>query len=661
VSRISALRGRLGAQFTGAVATILVALTLLVGVAVAFVTFDAQNDVTARRTRFYRVEMLVSSQRALTEVTTLRLALVEYGARPTPERAALVQLSHDVLVSRVDALERGSFRTLMETNEAARAGQAQAREALAASDAMMDRLSPDPATLERVDERVRAAAEGLERLAAESLLFSSQLGEEERHRVELRANVSMGALATALLAVVAWLTASLAQNGRLAEARAQAQANSEQLWVSAHFDALTNLPNRAHGYALGAELIARARGRRAQVCAMCLDVDRFKYINDTLGHGAGDDLLRHVGARLALLMGDRADVVASRVGGDEFWIACILSEGGDVEPWARSVLAALQAEHSLDGHQVAMGVSGGLAQADARLVDLPTLLAQADMALRAAKERGRGQIARYEGGLGATRQRRLAVEEALKHAVERDEFQLAYQPIVSSKGGVERVEALLRWTSPTLGPVSPGEFIPIAEDTGQIAAVGEWALRRACADVAPIPGLHVSVNLSAAQLLRLDLADQVREALQAARLEPSRLQLEITETALIRNESNAREFIDAMGELGVELALDDFGVGYSSLSYLRRFRVKGLKIDRSFVADLENVPEARALTRAMIDMARALSLEVTAEGVETHGQALTLAAEGCDFLQGYFFARPMPLAEFADWRAGFVPGLAKAS
>lgn len=656
------VRRLMDAASTSLVGALLLPAALLAAAFVIFATGDVRYDDKAMLARGNRIELLVASQRAMTEATALRLALLEYQREPSIVHFDALRLKHEVLFARIDMLSRGAFRSLLARSPIARQGHEEAARVMKSFEALFTTGADTTAQIAQLDALAVGLFVALERISAESILLSAQINDDERSRAEANTNVRFGALGFVLVMVAAGLAMSMRQNRKLSEARTKAQALSERYLTLAQLDTLTGLPNRAYGHSLGEQLIARARAADADVAVLCLDVDRFKQINDVLGHAAGDDLLKIVGGRLSAIVLEDGDMIASRVGGDEFWMCRVLKPGEDVVGWAERVAEALRSGNVLDGHQVAISTSGGLAVEASSRADLKVLLAHADMALRAAKERGRAQTALYQGGLAEARARRLAVESALKGALEREEFHLAYQPVVSTRGrGVDCVEALLRWTHPQLGFVSPAEFIPIAEDAGLITSIGEWVLRKACADIGPQEGLRVSVNVSAAQLLRMNLAQTVRLALAASGLPPARLQLEITETALIRNEQLAASFLDEMEALGVDVALDDFGVGYSSLSYLRRFKVRGLKIDRSFTQDLESSPKARALARAIVDMARALDLKVTAEGVETQSQALALSAEGCDALQGYLFARPMPLEQLRDWLAMAAPEFAAAS
>jgi len=423
----------------------------------------------------------------------------------------------------------------------------------------------------------------------------------------------------------------------------QAQQANRQLNQLANFDTLTGLTNR---YRFREELAAQLRPEVIEVrsCAVvCLDLDHFKTINDTLGHFAGDELLREVSRRL-MARTRRSDTVA-RLGGDEF--AIILRDIASIdeaEELTRRIQAGLQAHCEVQGARVAARASIGIAIAPRDGTDIDTLLNHADLALYAAKTAGRSEIRLFDPQMAALRRRRMTIEQELKDALERDELSLAYQPVVDlQQWRVIGFEALLRWRHPELGEVSPGEFIPIAEDSGLIQAIGQWVLAQACRDAAYWPEhLVVSVNVSPVQIMSQELHRITQAALRAAGLAPNRLELEITESIFIHEASASLAVLKSLRESGVRIALDDFGTGYSSLAYLRRFPFDTLKIDRSFVRELNTRKDLRAIVQMIIGMAHTLDMRTVAEGVEEIGQLQALDHYGCDRLQGYYVARPMP-------------------
>jgi diguanylate cyclase (GGDEF)-like protein/PAS domain S-box-containing protein len=434
----------------------------------------------------------------------------------------------------------------------------------------------------------------------------------------------------------------------------EAQLATRQLNWLAHFDPLTGLANR---YRFREELAAQLRPEITAVRAsavLCLDLDHFKTINDTLGHYAGDELLREVGRRL-LACTRRSDTVA-RLGGDEF--AVILRDVASIEEaeqLTHRLLQGLQVPCEVQGARIAVRASIGVALAPRDGTDIDALLNHADLALYAAKTAGRGEIRLFEPQMAALRRRRLLVERRLKEALDRGELSLAYQPLVDlAQWRVVGFEALLRWRDAELGEVSPAEFIPVAEDSGLIQAIGQWVLERACLDAARWPGeLTVAVNVSPVQIMAQDLHRITQSALRAAGLPAARLELEITESIFLHEASSSLATLRSLRETGVRIALDDFGTGYSSLAYLRRFPFDTLKIDRSFVRELSVRTDLRAIVTMIIGMAHTLNMKTVAEGVEDSRQALALDHYGCDRLQGYLIARPMPEAELAPFLAGW--------
>ncbi len=430
-------------------------------------------------------------------------------------------------------------------------------------------------------------------------------------------------------------------------------ANRQLNWL-AHFDPLTGLVNR---YRFREELAAQLDPEITAVRAsavLCLDLDHFKTINDTLGHLAGDELLREVGRRL--LAGTRRSDTVARLGGDEF--AVILRDVASIdeaEQLTHRLLQGLQAPCEVRGARIAVRASIGVALAPRDGTDIDALLNHADLALYAAKTAGRSEVRLFEPQMAALRRRRLAVERRLKEALDRGELSLAYQPIVDlGKWRVVGFEALLRWHDAELGDVGPAEFIPVAEDSGLILAIGQWVLDRACQDAAQWPGdLTVAVNVSPVQIMSQDLHRVTQAALRNAGLAPEQLELEITESIFMHEVSSSMAILRSLREAGVRIALDDFGTGYSSLAYLRRFPFDTLKIDRSFVRELSVRTDLRAIVKMIIGMSHTLNMKTVAEGVEDAAQAQALDHYGCDRMQGYLVARPMPAAQIAAFLAGW--------
>ncbi|WP_407528185.1 EAL domain-containing protein [Methylobacterium oryzisoli] len=423
-----------------------------------------------------------------------------------------------------------------------------------------------------------------------------------------------------------------------------------QIAHMARHDPLTGLSNRTLFRERLDQHLADIAHQGGSLAVLCLDLDRFKAVNDTLGHPAGDTLLEAVARRLQGLL--RVEDTVARLGGDEF---AILQSGSrsaqDAAALARRVLAQLSEPFAVAGRDVRIGVSIGIAMAPEHGLSGTMLFGRADLALYRAKAEGRNAFRFFDAAMDAAVEARERLELDLRGALARDEFVLHYQPIIGlATGQVVGREALLRWRHPVRGLVSPGEFIPLAEETRLIVEIGAWALRQACADALAFGDkAHIAVNVSAVQFRQPGFAHTVLAALCASGLPPNRLELEITETMLMQEAESLIATLTVLRDLGVSIALDDFGTGYSSLSYLRRFPFDKIKIDRSFVADIAN-PETAAIVRAIVGLGASLGMRVTAEGVETEAQRAILRSEGCDEAQGYLIGRPAPLASAAEPR-----------
>jgi diguanylate cyclase (GGDEF)-like protein len=428
-------------------------------------------------------------------------------------------------------------------------------------------------------------------------------------------------------------------------------------------DALTSLANRALLKDRVEHALARLSREGRPIAVLFLDLDRFKAVNDTAGHTAGDQLLRMVGDRLKGCV--RAGDTIARLGGDEFAILLEdLQDPRDAAMAARRMLDVLAEPFMLRDRQVTIGASIGISVGTSGRQRYETLVRDADVAMYAAKSAGRGRFAMFEAGMHEVLVRRLKLEEDLRLAVDRGEFMLQYQPIVElDRGQLAGVEALIRWAHPKRGLVPPSEFISAAEDTGLIVPIGAWVLREACrqarawhAEYPDQPPLRISVNLSTRQLEQQRIVRDVTEALAESGLDPQYLVLEVTESVLMEDTEANIATLGCLKELGVRLAIDDFGTGYSSLSYLRRFPVDLVKIDKSFIDGITGGPEESALARAIISLGQTLRLHTVAEGVEHSAQFDELRELGCPLGQGFHFARPLSaeaigelLEQNVDW------------
>jgi diguanylate cyclase (GGDEF)-like protein len=410
-------------------------------------------------------------------------------------------------------------------------------------------------------------------------------------------------------------------------------------------DVLTGLPNRTMFHQQLEHLFRAAEGNGSLFALHCLDLDQFKVINDTLGHPAGDALLVEAGHRVQ--QAARGHFVA-RLGGDEFVVLQTVGEDRDaIDRLARDILEAMARPTAIEGNELVPSTSIGIAIAPQDGSDGGTLLRNADLALYRAKEAGRGTFAFFEESLNQRAQQRRQIESDLRLAVERGEFELHYQPLFDlEQNRICSFEALLRWNHPTRGPILPGEFIAITEDTGLIVPIGAWVIREACARAATWPdNIKVAVNVSAVQFHRGGLHETILRALADSGLAPARLEIEITESIFLEGGEATLRLLHSLRSLGVRVALDDFGTGYSSLSYLQSFPFDKLKIDRSFIQNLLTRNGASAIVRAITELAHALDIETTAEGVEETAQLMELRAHGCSSVQGFLFAEPMSAAD----------------
>ena len=457
----------------------------------------------------------------------------------------------------------------------------------------------------------------------------------------------------------------------------------EKMHYLAMYDGLTGLPNRQLFHEQLEQVVARARRNGERVAAMFIDLDRFKRINDTLGHATGDMLLREVSVRLnncvrtTDYVGLANEPITSeghvaRLAGDEFTVTLdALRDPQDAARVARRIIADLSRPFMLSGQEVVVTASVGIAVYPADGEEAEILLKNADVAMYQAKSLGRNTYQFFAGEMNSAAVERLRLENDLRRAMERGQLALHYQIKIDARdGGIVGVEALMRWRHPELGMVPPVRFIPIAEDIGLIVSLGEWVLEEACRQIkawcdAGLPRVAMAVNLASPSFRQPDLVEKVASALRRHGVHPAELCIEATESILMRDADATMTTLKQLRELGVKLSIDDFGTGYSSLSYLRRFPIDQLKIDRSFVNELAVNNDDAAIITAIASLARSLNLDVVAEGVETVEQARLLAEQGCHIMQGYFFGKPVPaedltklLEQGADFNRRILESLA---
>nr|WP_241911877.1 EAL domain-containing protein [Telmatospirillum siberiense] len=441
----------------------------------------------------------------------------------------------------------------------------------------------------------------------------------------------------------------------------QRKHDEERIRYQANYDSLTGLPNRSLFMDRLCQALHLAERAGQRVGLMYIDLDGFKLINDTLGHEVGDELLKEAAKRLLFCV-RHGDTVA-RLGGDEFTI--IMPNLGEIRyapVIAQRMIEALEQPFHLENREAFISASIGITMFPDDAVDANTLLKNADAAMYRAKEQGKANYQFFTADINAEVSERMIIKNGLSKALEREEFTVYYQPKCDlATGRLTGVEALLRWRNMELGAVSPVKFIPVMEETGLIGTVGEWVLEMACQQYriwrdAGHPHMRVAVNLSVRQLRQPNLARSVEEALRRAGIEASGIELEITESMIMRDTENAIDVLRTLSEMGIHLAMDDFGTGYSSLSYLKKFPVHTIKIDRSFINDIATDPDDQEIIRTIISMGHSLRRKVVAEGVETEEQRILLRKLRCDEMQGYLLSPPVPAAEIDRLLASLRPG-----
>jgi len=470
---------------------------------------------------------------------------------------------------------------------------------------------------------------------------------------EFPVNIMLGPVETPRGRMVLTIIRDLTErNQREEDTRNRRTLFEDEMSHLAQHDALTDLPNRLLLNDRLTQAISIARRNHHQLAMLFLDLDGFKHINDSLGHSVGDKLLQSVAARISACV--RKSDTVSRQGGDEFVI--LLSEvkqAADAAICAAKIISELKREHSIGEHCLRVTVSIGLSSYPTDGEDGETLLKNADTAMYQAKEYGRDNYQFFRPDMGLQAVERQSLEGRLRYALERQELLLHYQPMINLKtGAITSVEALVRWQHPERGLLLPGQFLTIAEDTGMIVAIGQWVLREACWQTrewldAGLLAVPVAVNISSLEFRSDPFLEGIQGALKNARLDPRYLQLELTETVLMRHAESTACALDQLKAIGVRLAVDDFGTGYSSLSYLTRFPIDAVKVDQSFVRDIVASTDDAIVVSAVISMGKSLKHRVIAEGVETPEQLAFLQAHGCDEGQGYYFSRPLVAQQFA--------------
>ena len=603
---------------------------------------DASEDAVSRSMRFDIAWMGVNGR---LEAAHLEKHVARYVALGEQQDADAARLFYDILRGRMDFWGTGGFGGFIALSPKRQGRYEALRGRIDGLADDIDRLD-QPGARQRVLQVLMEVAPVIDRIGSEAHTTSVAEAAAIRDELHHKQRQQRGLIIALLLAGATFLIFMALQNRSLRAAHLATSRHAEKLSFLARHDALTKLPNRnAFDTALGIALASRQANERIAVVAM--DLDGFKAINDTIGHAAGDALLVAVSERLTRTATqlDHRNIVC-RMGGDEFLVLVWLAnEPEQAVVVGRRFVDLFEAPFETASGTMLIGSSAGVDISDAAAGD--DVILNADLALTQAKARGKGIALAFDRKMGTDQQRRLRIETDLNAALQMGQIVPYYQPQFNlASGRVVGIEALARWHHPELGPISPGEFIPIAEGSGVVTKLGRRILEVACRDATGLPdNIGVSVNLSVIQILKDDIVTAVQEVLAMSGLAPERLTLEITESVMITDPDTVLEVLSRLKSIGVSISLDDFGTGYSALAYLTRFAWDELKIDRSFIESASTNTINFTIIRAVRMLARKMSARVTVEGVETHEQCDLLRTIGCDTVQGYLFGRPLPRDE----------------
>jgi diguanylate cyclase (GGDEF)-like protein len=580
---------------------------------------------------------------ATSEFMRLEQRLAEFASANSRFDKEEVQLRYEILLGRAQILNEGSFKDLLQINPEHGETLLELQKQLTAVQPLIDEIDRRPEAAREALEILSPLEGPLAQLASASHNHGAALVQKDQQEL-IRLHWAFSVIAASLILVGVILILLLNRHNRLL-GRAH-----EELHVLAHQDALTGLPNRVVLRNQLEQALASRRPNGRTIAVSYLDLDHFKDVNDSFGHETGDELLKAVAERLqACIPATEGQVrnLISRFGGDEF---AILQTGirrpDESAALASRVVEALREPFSVNGQEIFIGTSIGIALAHGHVTS-SQILKHADMALYHAKADGRGTFRFFEPEMDAQLQARRAMEVDLRKAMGAGEFELFYQPQINIKANeIGGYEALLRWRHPERGLVSPGEFIPVMEDTGLIVPLGDWIIEQACKDAATWPrNIQVAVNLSPVQFRSRGIMQSVSRALAASGLAPERLELEITESVLLQDTEMTVSMLHQLRRLGVRIAMDDFGTGYSSLSYLRSFPFDKIKIDQSFVREMSQRADCLAIVQSVANLGASLGMPTVAEGIETEDQLRQVQSAGCTDAQGYYFGRPKPARE----------------
>lgn len=613
----------------------------------AFLFSKAVDDADEALAQVMRYDVAWAGMNGRFEALQFERYVARYIAEGELNHARQARLFYEILLGRLETWSSGHFGAFIAANPTLGRDVAMVRAGLQDIAPLVARIE-DPEASRAVLAAMAGLGRPLMRVGTEtytkSVVEIAHIRDELYRRQSRQQTLIVGLFAGGfVLIALLWL-----QNRMLSRSRGEAQSHADSLAHLARYDPLTGLLNR-FGFADALATIGHQE-RRAPICAaIAIDLDGFKGINDCMGHGAGDGLLVSVARRLEETVASRhAGSLVARLGGDEFVV--LVTGGCSLEAIARTaedLRAALREPHALAEGRVSIDATIGFAVKSSGRTEASQIVEDADLALTQAKTEEKGSILAFCPRMRDAAARRLMLEQQLDEALRCGDVHPVYQPQVDvATGTVVGVEALARWRHPVKGTIAPAEFIPVAEASGQIVALGETVIALACRDAARLPAhVGVSINLSVAQLVRETLPERIAEMLARHGLKASRVTLEVTESVVMKDADRALGALHRLKALGVRIALDDFGTGYSALAYLRLFPWDELKIDRSFVRDLATNTSSGAIIAAIVHMARELGIAVVAEGVETHEQQAVLSAAGCRVVQGYLHSRPLALSD----------------
>lgn len=574
------------------------------------------------------------------EAAQLEAYLARYAAMGRQADADRAELFYQILLGRLDSWNVGGYKEFLESSPESRQAYEELQRLLVSIEPAMTDLQQAP-SISTVLDTLEPVGAMIEKIGAEATISAVTKAAAIRQTLTEKQAIQHYLVVAALLSAGIMLIVSAFQNRNLRRAHAEVRRAADTFAYLAHHDPLTGLPNRT---AFPDADQPATRDERL-TAVVVIDLDGFKLINDTWGHMFGDKLLIAAARRLEDVVSTGSGHVVARLGGDEFAALLHVRDQSKAETMAQRMLEALKRPFDIEGSSVTISATAGIATTANAIQNARELLADADLAQSEAKAHRKGSVAIYDEALRETVERRLKLENDLRCAVGRDEITPHYQIQVDiGTGAVVGVEALARWHHPQLGPISPAEFIPIAEASGQIVDIGKYMIACACRDALRLPpDVQVAVNLSVIQIMQGEVMEATADALMAAGLPPERLKLEVTESVMMADAKQPIAVLSELRYLGVSLALDDFGTGYSSLSYLTKFHWDEIKIDRAFLQNLDTDSVGLSVIEAVLVLARKTGAKVVVEGVETQEQMELLRGTGCDIGQGYFLGKPAPI------------------